>query len=57
MNNNARYYTNQKRKTKMCDCGRGPIYTDHGSAFNAKVGGKQVCNECKLDEIYSKFRS
>ena len=40
----------QKRKTKLCDCGRGKIYTD-GLSDQPTINGKIVCSECKLDEI------
>jgi hypothetical protein len=46
----------QKRKTKLCECGRGKIYTD-GLSKQPEIDGKIVCSECKLDEIIKGFMS
>lgn len=45
----------QEAPTKPCACGRGKIYTaEQDKVRNAKVDGKTVCIECKVDAIYRK---
>lgn len=46
----------QELPTKECACGRGRIYTsERGKIRNAQINGKAVCQECVLDNIYSRF--
>lgn len=46
----------QEATQTMCECGRAKIFTGRWAQHNPKVDNKQVCNECKLDEIYAKVR-
>lgn len=46
----------QETTRKLCQCGRGPVFTGRWSKYNAKNDeGKQVCAECKVDEITARF--
>lgn len=46
----------QETTRKLCQCGRGPVFTGRWSKYNAKNDeGKQVCAECKVDEIKARF--
>lgn len=46
----------QEATTTMCACGRDTIFTGRWSAYNAKNDdGKQICNECKMEAIYTKI--
>lgn len=44
-------------KFKPCRrCATGRVRTDEiGKKFNAKIDGKPVCPQCKLDEIMAGF--
>ena len=46
-----------KEKFKRCECG-GKIMTDESRRdYNAKnESGKLICADCKVEEIYARFR-
>ena len=48
---------NQNISTKQCPtCPTGKIYTgERGKRLNPRVDGIQVCEECVLKSIYSKY--
>jgi len=44
--------SDQNKTRKMCGCGRGPVFTGRWAKYNATdEDGKQVCAECKVEEI------
>lgn len=46
----------QERTRKMCECGRGPVFTGRWAKYNATNDeGKQVCAECKVEEITNRI--
>lgn len=48
------FLKNQSMPTKACRCGRGTIYT-RDRVLNAKIDGVDVCEECMVDYLVSKY--
>lgn len=47
---------NQKRKQKMCRCGRNTVYTGTGTS-NPKIDGVDVCEECMLEYLINRYHN